>query len=90
MKGMFFFGSFRCLPSPLKKARGERERNTLSFLEAVKDYCYPNYEPGDALFKDPTYIGGLGMSKIIYDKIPFFAPHFKSNFNKCATSIHFT
>lgn len=48
--------------------------NTLSFLQAVKDYCCPNYESGDALFKDPTYIGGLGVSKIIYDKIFFLCP----------------
>lgn len=33
---------------------------------------------------------GLDMSKIIYDKISFLAPHFKSNFNKCATPIHIT
>lgn len=75
-----------------RKRRGEKHEP--SFLEAVKDHCCPNYEMADALFNNPTYIGKAGyeQNNLWQDLFFFFffAPHFKSNFNKCATSIHFT
>lgn len=51
--------SFRCLPNSFEnQLASERER--LSFLQVLKDYCCPNYEAADALFNKPTYIARAG------------------------------